>query len=454
MMLLAFAVKNASGQSEVARDSIQELELARTLLSDMQDSLGSMDPRLLEPIEQLADSLMRLNQFDEAHHYLDRAIQIVRLEDGLYTEYQRPLLVKKIENYTNLGDWESARENLKHLSWLYSTKSRRVNENLVEDLLGLSRIHQRALVEDDSFFQAFHLRQSARARGTALAVAEAIWGRADERLAPMIYDQLKQLHLQTAALWHGGPASTLLRQVAPGVGARSSRFDVNNEYYFLGLRLLDELQWIYTEGETQNLEGLAMAKVYLADWHILYGKPGRAEETYRLAYEGLLSAGVKASLLEELFSQPTIIPDAQFYATAEDAVVAKRSQIVTLGNNNSQEYLTFSEWSSALPNVRSPFEEGEKNVDSNYALFSFSLAGVNEVSRWGAPRYTRSLSMIEQAQLLDHFIEPLPTEFSLLEKLNSLTFRPKLVGGEPHQAEGRLKYQIADQHSGLGWVLR
>jgi hypothetical protein len=34
-------------------------------------------------------------------------------------------------------------------------------------------------------------------------------------------------------------------------------------------------------------------------------------------------------------------------------------------------------------------------------------------------------------------------EGELLEKLNSLTFRPKLVDGEAQQAAGRLKYHLA-----------
>lgn len=445
MILLVISVKNAHGQSDSARDSVQELELARTLLSDMQDSLDSMDPRLLEPLEQLADSLIQLHQFDEAHNYLDRAIQIARVEGGLYAESQRPLLVKKIENYTYLDDWDSAREDLEHLSWLYTTKSRRIDENLVEDLVDLSRMHLRALVEDDSYFQGYHLRQSTRMRGIALAVAERIWSRTDERLAPMIYDQLRQLHMQTSALWHGGPASLELRQFAPGVGTRRSRFDVNKDHYLAGLRLLNELYGIYSAEEPQNLEGLAMVTVYRADWHVLYDKLGIAEDTYRLAYDRLVKSGVEASLLDELFSQPMIIPDTKFHTTVRDAVVAKQNQIVTLGDTNSQDYLTFNEWSSSLPNVRSPIDESEKYVDSNYALFSFSLAGINKVSRWDAHRFASSVSTIEKAQLLGHFIEPSPAEPSLLEKLNHLTFRPKLVGGEPQQTEGLLMYQIADQ---------
>ena len=458
MIVLAISVKNAFGQTEPEQDSIQELELARALLSDMQVSLDSLDSNLLVPIEQLADSLIELNLFAEAHEYLDRAIQIVRADDGLYTEYQRPLLVKKIENYIDLDDWDNVRENLDHLSWLYITKSRRINENLVEDLLVLSRIHLRAFTEDVSLFEGYHLRQSARTRGMALAVARAIWGETDVRLAPMIYDQLRQLHLQTAALWHGGPASSTLRQdalnggrnwsglleYAPSVGNWNSRFDVNLNYYFLGLGLFDELHGIYAEEEAQNLEGLAMANLYLADWHILYDMPEQAKETYRLAYDGLLTAGVEAALLGELFSQPMIIPESQFYATAGGALAAKQNRMVALGDKNSQNYLTFSEWSSVLPNVQSPINEDEQDLDPDYALFSFSLGEIGAVLPLDVPRSIKSVSMIEQAQVLNHSIEPPPAELLLLEKLNSLTFRPKLVGGTPQQFDGRLKYQIAD----------
>lgn len=451
VLILAISVKNASGQTDPTPASIQELEDARALLSDMEDSFGLVNPRLLEPIENLADTLIQLEQYDEADEHLDRAIRIIRAEGGLYTEYQRPLFVKKVENYSKQGDWGGARENLEHLSWLYTTKSIILDEKLVEDLLLLSHIHLRALVEDLSFFQGYHLTQSARTQGMALAVAKSIWGATDERIVPMIYDQLRLLHMQTSALWHGGPASLVLRQEVATEGAYSSRYDLNEAHYLAGLLLLDELVEIYAEDERKNLEGLAMAKVYLADWHILYDKPREAEETYRLAYEGLLTAGVEASVLDELFSQPLIIPDTRFYAAAEDAVVAKQNKIVTLGDQETQDYLMFREWSSELPNVRSPIDEDEQDLDSNYALFSFRLAGVNEIAPWSAYRFTKSLSMIEQAQLLEHYIEPLPAELSLLEKLNSLSFRPKLVGGEPQQAEGRLKYQIADEHR---WTLR
>ena len=66
------------------------------------------------------------------------------------------------------------------------------------------------------------------------------------------------------------------------------------------------------------------------------------------------------------------------------------------------------------------------------------------MSRWYSHRFSSTVNMIEQAELLAHQFESAPEELLLLEKLNNLTFRPKLVDGEPQQATGRLKYDLAD----------
>ena len=446
VIFLASPVGPVYGQSEPALDSLDELALSRALLDGQQDRFGLMDSRLVEPLEQLADQLMLLGRFDEAHVLLDRAMQIARVEDGLYTEIQRPLLRKKIENFANRGSWDSAKEGMEHLLWLYTNKSLRIDQLLIEDLLELSRLHLRAFAEDNSFWQGYHFEQSSRIRWLAIGVARSVWGKTDERLVPLIYEQLRQFHLQSVALWRGGATSYSLRRVAPGLDIMRKRSDVNESFYLSGLSLLNNLFSIYAESESPNPEATAMTHVYLADWHILYSKPQVAIEAYRQAYQELLAAGVDATLANEFFNQPMVIPETEFYANLEVAVAAQRNRMVTVGDGNSDAYLSFSEWSAALPNVRSPIPGNTTDsaaANSNFALFSFQLAGVNKASSWYSHRFSSTVSMIQQEELLGHYLETPPGEGQLLEKLKSLTFRPRLVDGEPRQATGRLKYYLA-----------
>jgi hypothetical protein len=141
-----------------------------------------------------------------------------------------------------------------------------------------------------------------------------------------------------------------------------------------------------------------------------------------------------------------VIPDLEFYANVEAAFTAQQNRMVTVGEENPGAFLSFSEWSAALPNVRSPIPDNTsvgEAANSNFALFSFSLAGVNKVSRWYSHRFSRTVNMIEQAELLTNYLQSPTEEIRLLEKLNSLTFRPMLVDGMPQEATSRLKYDLA-----------
>jgi tetratricopeptide (TPR) repeat protein len=452
LIFLASPIGPVYGQPVPFLNSLDEVALSRALLDEQQNRFGPLDSRLIEPLEQLADELMLRHQYDEAHALLDRAMQIARVEDGLYTELQRPLLEKKIENFANRGDWDNARENMEHLLWLYTNKSLFINQVLIDDLLELSRSHLRAVAEDNGAWQGYHFKQSSRIRWLTIGVAETLWGKTDERLVPIIYEQLRQFHLQTVALWRGGATSYSLRQIAPGSGIIRDRSDVNESFYLTGMGLLNNLFLIYAESESPDPEAIAMTNVYLADWHILFNQPQVATEIYQQAYQELLASGVDATLANEFFSQPMVIPDLEFYANVEAAVTAQHNRMVTVGEENPGAFLSFSEWSAALPNVRSPIPDNTsvgEAANSNFALFSFSLAGVNKVSRWYSHRFSRTVNMIEQAELLTNYLQSPTEEIRLLEKLNSLTFRPKLVDGMPQQATGRLKYDLAIGGSSL-----
>ncbi len=446
IMWLIILTNVAYGQPEPLFESPDQLQLSRELLSDLQDAMGPMDSRLIEPIQQLANHLIELNQFDEAHDMLDRAMQITRVNNGLYTPFQRPLLKKKIDNYAKRGDWDNARQSMEHLLWLYTKKSKWIDEALIDELLELSRLHLRGIVEDVPYWQGYHIRQSAEIRWIALGVAEKLWGKTNTRLSPIIYEQIRQFHLQTVALWRGGSTAYSLRELARGSGILRDRWDVSKIFYSVGIALINTLHAIYEAGEFPDLEGMAMSNLYLADWHILYDRPELARQTYQLAYYEMLSAGVDSTLVAELFSQPAVIPEVEFYTSVEAAVLDRRRNTAQAGDGNSDPYLSFNEWSTALPDLRSPIKtnEGHDNErDSNFALFSFSLAGVNKVSRWYRHHYTSTISMIEQAQLVSHLPDFSPPERDLLDKLNRLKFRPRLVDGQPQRATGMLKYRLA-----------
>ena len=105
-------------------------------------------------------------------------------------------------------------------------------------------------------------------------------------------------------------------------------------------------------------------------------------------------------------------------------------------------WLSFDE----LPELTSATGENDSRLTSAFAgsgaaLFSFSLVGVEGITRGRWPR--RQLSTLGMAQNLQLIAAETATDVpqdTLIEKFNRLRFRPKLVAGIPVAVTGVISY--------------
>ena len=426
-------------------DVLQEqLQSSQSLVNELEDSHGRDNLRLAEPLAQLADQLMALGLHADAHRTLDRAMQIVRINDGLYTRAQLPLLQKKIVNLANWGDWDAARIQLEHQLWFYRTKSRRADQQLVEDLQLLANMHLRGVTEDGIEQQSYHLRRAMSSNGTALAVGEAIWGKTDPRLSPLLYTLVKLCHLHIVAINQSGRTGYELRQAAPGADWVRKPSEMRRFYYFTGVRLLNQIKSMYSASAPMDQEGLAMVNLYIADWQVLNGRESEALVNYQLAYTELEQAGVDHELIQAYFSQPALLPESRFYPSVHSALAARENSELSAYldvPDDAMNALFYEEWGSAFPYVSRPSELSYRLANnSNFALFSFNLAGVADIQSFINGLSSDPFSRVQAAELVETEVESTDQEQRLLQRLSWLRFRPKLENGVPQQAVATLRY--------------
>ena len=438
----------SSAQQSDVTDSLQSLDSAQNVLAELESRYNINDPSLVEPLEQLANLYIELNEFEEAHVALDRATQITRMTEGLYSPRQLPLLQKKIDNYASRGDWDNVRNHSEHLLWLYREKTP-VTPELVAHLMDLTGVYLRGVAEDQPLQQGYHLLQALESNRLALLVAQSIWGEYDPRTVPVLYQLLKQYHLQTIAVNRGGKTGYTLRELVPGSGWVFEKGLVRRTNHAIGVGILNQIGDVYAHIEPVDQEAIAMVDLYLADWEVLFTNREEAVVLYQEAYQGLLEAGVTRDQINEYLMTPEILPVDDFYPAVSVAMAERISlqQLPTynvLANTGAT--MHFDEWSEAFPNVKSPVESGgSAELDSNFALFSFNLLGLNQVTRWMGGRYHSGIGVAEDAAIIQSQLRtPIPDE-GLILKLHTLRFRPSLLNGEPAQSTGKLVYLMANQ---------
>ena len=436
-------------QSISESELLQDLAGYRGQIEEIEGNYGRYDLQLVEPLTRMADATLSLDQFDETHNFLDRAVQIYRVNEGLYTESQLPLLLRMVENSSRRGEWQQANNTLEHLLWLYTNKHLGFDSDLVYELKQLSDLHLEAVVGDDLALQPFHFRKAVEISRIAIAVGESLWGPNDVRLVELYYYLTIQFYLQTFAMENGGRTAYELREVMPGSGWVRPKKAVKRTLYRSGRRLIARMREVYEATDPPNPEAVAMTDLYGADWELIYS--GRnAEPAYAKAYKDLLESGVAIETLHHFFERPTLLPISRFHSSVDQAMLANQQELqAPTGPSTDTDTVYFSEWSNAFPNVQYPLERipflSDEPEAWNVATFSFDLEAMSSVNRWVNGRYVRKISVPQGIEILLQTPEFGIELDELKNKIHTLNFRPRFQQGIAQSSAGTMHYRyLAD----------
>ena len=420
-----------------------DLDNAESRVERLELDHGQNSFILAEPLAELAQLYTEHGRYDEAYRALDRATLIIRRDKGLYTRVQIPFLQKKIENFAASLDWENAREQMEHIYWFYLQKSAIGSPNLISDLLHLSDMHLRGVNEDFIIHQSYHFRRAMTLNWAALAVAEKVYGSSDKKLVPIIYNLLKQYHLQQVAVKNGGSLGYQLREIYPGSNLVRSRSETRKYFYYMGRRLLNQLAAIYSHAGTSNAESLAMVSVYTADWQVLFNQHAEALESYKNSYKELEK--ISASQAETMFTTPRVIPLSDFYDSMSEMVSTDTiTRSIELRKNFDGPYrMVFRESGAGFPSLGQPAKFSmSDDILSSRALLEFNLPQINaefagETDSKG-PLFGKPFGV----EILDLDEPNLAQVEKFKTRVQDLSFRPKIVEGLPRKSEILLEYKI------------
>lgn len=448
-LLLNVNLAAAGAFAQTNEASIDALALAQAAVSRLQDEVSSLDMSLVEPLNSLADQQIGLEQFEQAYRTLDRAMQIIRINLGLFTQAQHPLLHKKIDTLVSQGNWDDARSQLDHLVYLYTKKQEFATVELLEGFRKLSDTHLRGISDDSYEYQGFHFSRVSAGNRVALAIGEALWGEDDPRLVPLIYRVLSHFHLEYVAINNGGRTGTEIRTVVRGSNWVREVAEMRQYYLSVGTSLIGQVKAIYSSEQQFDQEAIAMTELYLADWLSLFNQHEEALSAYNKAYEKLLAANVNAQELDRFFSTPRLLPEPAFFPSlslaleAQGPVVTAESLDIGL-DSEADASLFFAEWSPGFPYVQQPYSLGGPTVSSNeLTIFSFNIGGFPDISRLLKGRRPLGFGAVENVTALTNLPEDADQQRRLLDRVSSLRFRPKLVGGVPHEIDATLIYALA-----------
>lgn len=292
------------------REQLRELE---GRLQASEQAAGPYAPALAEALNDLGRLYREAGELDESLRAYRRALHVVRINEGLYSEGQLPLLRQVLEVQGLRGDWQALDDRYEYY---FRALSAHAGEDL-EPVLNYLRWQRQALRlgfdnrEDLRLLRLLGLNAELL-QASAELEASAHWA--------LLESQLHNLYLLQA--WQApvvvqretGLRSAALAGVPMELSAREQRLiNLQRSAVSEGVGLLEQF---LARPDLQDIELRARAQLALADWEQWNGRRGALER-----YTGLvawLERQQRGDLRRAWFAEPVELPDnGVFWRPAE-----------------------------------------------------------------------------------------------------------------------------------------
>lgn len=270
---------------------------------------GPWDEGLVEELSALGGLQQLQGDHESAIETLNRAMHINRINDGLHTLSQVPVVKQLIDSHMALGDWANVDLYQNYLYFVQHRAYGRGDPRLIPVLYDLGQWNIQAFNLGFGEPLGGRLSSAQLLFNAAASMVGIHFGRNDERyvsylrsLAHSAYlvalhpDYIREIERpeyrsQQDVLW----------QQLNVPGRREPRG------FGVGLGALEEIVNYYRDtGESRY--ALAEAITNLADWHLMFDRYRSAEESYAEAWAILEESANSAELLDQLFGQVVAIP--------------------------------------------------------------------------------------------------------------------------------------------------
>lgn len=325
--LASIAIADTPAPSESSAN-IAKPATSNTSIIDYLDAIateeaqrGAYDPQLGELFHGLASAHQRAGNHKEAITAFKHAMHVNRVNNGIYSVSQEPMLRGMIASHQATAQMESAALNYHRLLGLYERNYGNSAPELIPLLAEASNWHRNVYIEKQSRDRVGHLILAQSMSGSAVDIATRHFGYTHLQLVRLLRDMAESSYYLAV---HYGRYETLETPDTSGFFAtgydrypgasRPQGISTEQRLYYNGYsggrRAYERIVAILDSNEASPKER-AQAYLELGDWFTLFKRRGSAADAYRKGWQALANADQQDAIIE-LMGKPKMLPVFEF----------------------------------------------------------------------------------------------------------------------------------------------
>ena len=339
---------------EKSRRTEQQKALFEQQISILETENGPYNGQQLEYLRGITNVLIEEGSLSEADRILDRQLQLIRIQEGPFSQSQIPVVSELIANDIRRQDWQSVSDHFNYIRFIHTHNPDTNSAVLLDALNDIRNWHLSMLVLDDFDRYPQPIEAFRDVLPDIIEVAELVFAAETRELISWLYS-IAVDNYRMGAEW-------------------------------LGLRLVRHIEEI--AGTMDDLEIQAMTTLYVADFEMLRQRviTNRAkresaskassqvrggDSSYRIAMDMLLKAGIEQSQVDALFERPAVLPLPQFHFSLDQMLAAQTASGYTVLSSHADDEVRnsrihlgdFSAWGRTKTR-RPPVPQFASNIDT------------------------------------------------------------------------------------------
>ena len=306
------AYSELSLEQQLYLSRLEDIESFDQIVEALEIDGGAWSVQIAEELSELGDLLQAQGEYERANEIYDRAVHINRVNNGLFSTSQVPLVEKIVDGHVALGQWQLA-DDRKQYAFYVQTRAFSIDDPRMIDVFdNLARWNIA------TFYRGIDENPGPRLLQTYLlyqAATESVathFGTQDPRYIDLLRkevgaaDMLNRYSLPGEAI--GTHMNPELRLTSEFVGESTRPQGRNNGGERALKRIIDFYRDPKRAQTDENKIALANAVAELGDWYLINDRRQAALNTYEEAYELLANEDNSDALLQQMFSEVVFIP--------------------------------------------------------------------------------------------------------------------------------------------------
>ncbi|MCF7981178.1 MAG: energy transducer TonB [Pseudomonadales bacterium] len=299
------------------------VETYKKTIIAIENEYGVYDSRLSEQLMGLGLAYQNQGEHKSAIGSFKRAAHINRINHGLYSLSQGPMLRHLVESYSADNDWKNANDKQQ---LLYELERRNYGDDNPKLLATLSEMVEWHLDAFQRGSNITHLLRAWELNQHAISIIETNFGPDDLQLDDALVRQVStsyhlaeyQMSISAPTNYFNPSQKTTTSLTQPNIPEQDQRFHSMLSPYRDGKTALLRRVELYKKNPQGTSNDQAEALVKLGDWYFYFNKRESAIKTYQEAEKILATTDNSGERIERVFGKPhPLIFDADRFQSEE-----------------------------------------------------------------------------------------------------------------------------------------